>query len=115
MIAVQEVTTWQDIDYTAPNHVYLLNGDKIHAYIPWGSGEPQYFKKPLRIDQARRKFVELEVNPFGPQEETNLVRVEGSKGDVYYVDPEAGTCSCPGYKFRGKCRHLDQVLGAQTS
>lgn len=109
MIAVKEVTEWVDLEYKVPNHVYLLQGDRIHAYIPWGSGEPYYFKKPPRIDQARRKFVELESNPFGVQEKSNLVRVKGSKGDVYYVDPEAGTCTCPGYKYRGKCKHIYQA------
>ncbi len=115
MIAVREVTKWNDIDYRQPNHVYLLQGDKIHAYIPWGEGTPQYFKKPLRIDQRRRKFVPIDHDPFGTLPESNTVEVTGSRGEVYYVDPDAQTCSCPGYKFRGKCKHLDKVSGVITA
>ena len=109
MIAVKETTVW-DVEYKQPNHVYLLDGDKAVAYIKWGAGEAFYFKKPLRLDKRGRKFEALKSNPFTAKVVSNMIRVEGSKGAVYEVDPDARTCTCPGYTFRGACKHITEVL-----
>lgn len=40
------------------------------------------------------------------------VKVTGSKGDEYTVMIEDGTatsCTCPGFAYRKKCRHLEEV------
>ena len=109
MIAVQEITVW-DMDFQ-PNHIYLLDGDKAHAYIPHGKGKPLYFKAPMRLDRARRKFKELSKNPFGDVKPSpELIKIVGSKGDTYFVDPNESTCTCPGFKFRGACKHLKEVI-----
>lgn len=38
-------------------------------------------------------------------------RVEGSKGNIYTVKLSEGTytCTCPGFSFRRKCRHIEGV------
>lgn len=106
MIAVQEITKW-DSDYQ-PNHIYLLDGDKIVAYIPNSHSQPIYMKGKLRLDRARRKFVELKKSPFVEVDiKSSVIKIKGSNGNTYFVDREAGTCTCPGHKFRGQCKHLN--------
>jgi hypothetical protein len=109
MIAVKEVTKWV-MEYQ-PNHTYLMDSDKAHAYIPLGKTEPVYFTKPLRLDMRGRKFQELKINPFKVETKSSLIEVKGSKGNSYWVDPDKGSCSCPAFKFgKGTCKHIKEVL-----
>ena len=110
LVAVKEVTVWNmDVQ---PNHVYLLDGDKIVAYQKWGEGEPIYRKHQARIDKRGRKFIALKDHPFkiDVKTESTLIEVKGSKGDSYFVDKDKKTCTCPGYTFRHTCKHLSSVL-----
>lgn len=112
MIAVKETTVWKEVD-TQPNHTYLLDGDKMVAYIKFGKGEPFYFKSPIRIDKRGRKFEELKKNPFkavDTVEDPAIIKVQGSKGQTYTVNTEEMTCSCPGFTFRGTCKHITEVV-----
>jgi hypothetical protein len=93
---------------------YLLDGAKVLAYIKQGSTTPFYFKTPLTIDKRGRKFAPLKSNPFKVKEKVTVIKVSGSKGSVYSVDTEAKTCSCMGFGFRGKCRHLSELLEQNT-
>lgn len=106
MEAVREITEWKsDVQ---PNHVYLLDGSKMVAYMPWGKGAPFYFKKPMGFDRKGRKFEKLKKNPFKQVVEDTRRKVEGSKGAVYWVDDEAQTCTCMGFSFRSTCKHLSK-------
>ena len=110
MEAVVETTVWSDSKNV--NHTYLLDGTKMIAYIKVGDNVPFYFKKPITIDKRGRKFIPLKVNPFkAVKEKSTIIKVSGSKGQVYSLDTENKTCSCMGFGFRGKCRHLSELLG----
>ena len=118
--AIEEVTEWVG-DFKAPNHVYLMDGDKALGYMIYGEGKQIYFKSPIRLDKRYRKFITLEKNPFTEykncdtiddvEEKKNIVSVAGSKGAIYQVDLDAKTCTCPAFMFRGaSCKHIKQVL-----
>ena len=103
MQAYKEITDW-----TTPNHTYLLDGSNLVAYIIDGDTEPFYFKNPIRgFDRRGRKFIELDDNPFTISVKSLLREVKGSKGNTYFVNDLEHTCTCPGFTFRGKCKHVE--------
>lgn len=108
MQALKETTDWGN--HNAPNHTYLLDGSNLVAYIKQGEKTPFYFKNPIKgFDKRGRKFAEVKPDPFKTKVQTNTIAVQGSKGQTYYVDPDAKTCTCPGFAFRGHCKHLENV------
>jgi len=108
MRALKEVTEW-DVDYKQPNHTYLVDGDRILAYLKWHTGTPIYSTTPMRLNRRYRKFVEVDISKFGTVDEPvrNIKTVQGSRGNVYTVDLDEKTCTCPGFTFRGKCKHVE--------
>lgn len=111
MEALKEVTDWR-VDFRQPNHTYLFDGTKVVAYIPWSEGKPVYFNRPGKLDRRGRKFVKADIKLFDQvrAQESTLIEVKGSTGGSYWVDPAAKTCTCPGYQFRGHCKHLEKVV-----
>jgi len=111
--ALKEVTVW-NTDFQC-NHTYLLDGDKVLAYRQWHTGEP-IWGSPMRFDRRYRKFEPADLKLFGIVDAPEnaalnaLQAVKGSKGDTYYVDTEAKTCTCSGFKFRGKCKHIETLV-----
>lgn len=122
MKIVEEVTVWK-VPYRQPNHVYLIDGDKIYAMSRWGESKPEYFRNPSRIDRRGRKFVEVKKNKWKfdlnirtesePEKKISgqTWTVSGSKGGEYTVSLDSGrwSCTCPGHGFRGRCRHVDEL------
>ena len=103
MRAYKEITDW-----SSPNHTYLLDGTNLIAYIKEGESEPFYFKNPIKgFDNSKRKFIELTDNPFEVKVTSSLREVKGSRGDSYFVNDTEGTCTCPGFTYRGKCKHVE--------
>ncbi len=112
MEAVRETTVWTGVDYRTPNHDYLLDGDRVVAYRPWGTGEIRVTSGKLKIDRRGRKFEKLEPNPFADineKKEPMVVEVKGSKGNSYFVNKEEKSCTCPGFTFRGNCKHVEAL------
>jgi hypothetical protein len=104
MEALQETTGGQ-----FPPHIYLLDGTKLVSYIKSGESEPFYFKNPIKgFDKRGRKFATVTPNPFKVKAQSNLIKVKGSNGNEYTIDPEEKTCTCPGFTFRGTCKHVGQ-------
>ena len=113
MEALREITVWTGVDYRTPNHDYLLDGERIVAYRPWGTAEIRVLQSGIKIDRRGRKFERLEPNPFNSvdtaSKEPMVLEVKGSKGNSYFVNLEEKTCTCPGFTFRGRCKHTEAL------
>ena len=105
MKILQETTVW---DTAVPNHIYYVSDNKenLLAYIKASNNEPVVFKKPIKFSIRNRTFKELDSTPAP----SSLIQVQGSKGAVYTVDPEAQSCSCPGFMYRGDCKHIKELV-----
>lgn len=109
MKILQETTVWSDGG--AANHIYVFNDSMTQAiaYVPRGSNKVFKFKRPLKIDTRGRTFEELDDTPSEPDPE--VITVTGSKGEKYYLSNEGNgwLCTCPGFKFRGQCKHVAEM------
>lgn len=72
----------------------------------------------LRIIQ-RKNIREIDGKPYTYSEgviESITRIVKGSKGQEYTVTTGAApSCTCPGFTFRGKCKHVEMVTNDQGS
>lgn len=95
-------------------HIYLLDGNTLIAYIKNGTKDPFYFKNGIRgFSKSGRKFVKQSINLFPKSNSnTNLIEVKGSKGDSYFVDKVEMKCTCPGFTYRGECKHIKIALSS---
>jgi hypothetical protein len=115
-------------DGTAKNGSYYLSDDKSYmvAYKAPNQTEYKRFKSPIRIDKRGRTF--KVVAPGEPDSvyitkppdillqtpskpASNAIQVSGSNGTTYYVTKNTNTyvCTCSGFQFRRKCRHIDSI------
>jgi hypothetical protein len=110
-----ETTQWADAG--TPNGIYLLDDSKskMYAYRPHARAPIKTFKAPIRIDVRGRKFqlnsTQYRTTAEEEQPQGRVWEVAGSRGDVYRVSEHDGeySCSCSGFKFRARCRHVDSV------
>jgi hypothetical protein len=113
--AYLETTQWADV--AGCNHTYYLEGDRLLAYVRYGTSEPFWFSKPITISRSGRKFQRVDASVFQnslgvidtllPRPDPDVVEVAGSKpGVVYLVNVKEGSCTCPGYTYRGSCKHV---------
>ncbi len=93
-----------------PPHTYLLEGTTLVAYVKAGETKPFYFKSGIKgFDKRGRKFAKGNIKLFNKaKEEANVRTVTGSKGQLYTVNDSEGTCTCPGFTYRGACKHVGQ-------
>ena len=98
MKILQEVTDW-GAEYAIPGHIYhVLDNGKLKAFDN-GSGLIT-FSRPLMFDRRGRKFRTIQEVP---EKDTKVV--QGSGGKKYTITD--GRCSCPGFTFRGHCKHVN--------
>lgn len=122
MKAFREITEWNS-DFAVPNHIYFLNDsrDKMYGYVREADGVVQVFNKPYRFHVRGRKFREVKNTWKVKVDDTEPVTgrtwsVAGSKGATYTVVENRGswTCTCSGFKFRGRCRHVEDIQQSQS-
>lgn len=94
---LQETTDWGDAPVA--NGIYHVNvqGQLVQH-------NDKVFKNPIKqFSKARRTFEKIGER-VDPQTRSDVKIVMGSKGQQYFI--EDGKCSCPGFKFRGQCKHI---------
>ena len=117
MEALKEITGGQ-----FPAHTYFLDGNTLVAYIKIGDTEPFYFKNGIKgFDKRGRKFEKVNtplVNWANSLKEhiekaeplPFIKKVQGSKPNTWYeVNTDENTCTCPGFTFRGTCKHIKEL------
>ena len=93
-----------------------VNHNPILSTMPsgkrWAIAGGKWIEVPLEATREDLPKWMVYKRPTPSYEE---VKVEGSKGNTYTVRKEATTgqltCSCPGFKYRGKCKHLTIAFG----
>jgi hypothetical protein len=114
---LKETTVW-NTDTPVPNHTYLLNGDKLVAYAVFGTDEIVISKSQIRISKRYRTFVQDNhsglkklISNKKPEPGVRTFKIQ-SKNKVYFVSGKNDkfTCTCTGFQFRGKCKHIDAVV-----
>ena len=116
MILVRETTHWEDVS-RQPNHTYIMDDSmsKSYGYFKWNNPKDfQMFSKPIKLDTRYRKFKVIQRGyKFVSEKESQNKSwvIKGSKDQQYVVEEtENGySCSCIGFKYHGKCKHIEQV------
>jgi len=116
---LKETTVWSD--RSNANHTYLLEGTKIVAYAKFGGDEIQVLKTQIKIDKRYRTFVKTKhyglekfIKKTPIKSNTRVFKVV-SKTKEYFVELSDYnyTCTCTGFNFRGKCKHITAVVETQ--
>ena len=118
---LKETTVWSD--GSNANHTYLLDGSKIIAYAKYSDNSVQVLRTQIKIDKRYRTFIK--AKHFGLE---NIIKSSSTKSNIrvfkvkskekeYFVELSDYnyTCTCTGFNFRGKCKHIDAVAKKQQS
>ncbi len=113
---LQETTIWTG-HYGACNHTYLLdNQNKIIAYIKQNDIKVNILKTQIKIDKRYRTFIKvrnIQLERLSGKSIKNNTRVFNVQSNTkeYMVEliNNQYTCTCTGFTFRGKCKHIEAV------
>ena len=105
---LREVTDWGD--QSINNGIYHINGKgQLVGYQPNESAPYKEFGTPMKLfSKSRRKFEKIAER--AEELDSSAVTVQGSNGKTYII--EDGKCSCPGYTYRGNCKHVKELEAA---
>ena len=108
-----------------PKRSYAIYGGLIPPFTMELNGNkyimPGWYK--LSKDEELPNIKDIAYYPYKPKKEplpnidsNKVYKVLSSKGNSHY-DVKMNSsgsmeCSCPGYGFRRKCRHIDHVIGS---
>jgi len=118
---LKETTVWSD--GSNANHTYLLDGSKIVAYAKCSDNSVQVLRTQIKIDKRYRTFIKTKhfglqnlIKSTPTKSNTRVFKVK-SKEKEYFVELSDYnyTCTCTGFNFRGKCKHIDAVAKKQQS
>ena len=116
---LKETPVWSD--GSNANHTYLLDGTKIIAYAKSSDNSVQVLRTQIKIDKRYRTFVKTKhyglekfIKSTPTKSNTRVFKVQ-SKTKEYFVELSDYnyTCTCTGFNFRGKCKHITAVVEIQ--
>ena len=97
---LQETTDWP---YKGVYHINSSN--ELVAYQSTIYSPLKTFKSPIKnFSKSHRKF--KLVREYEEKFDSDVITVKGSKGNTYTI--KDGNCSCPGFTFRGDCKHVKE-------
>ena len=117
------VSEYWDHGIKKPIRKYAIKGGLIPPFTMELNGEryimPGWYK--LKPNEETPNIEDIAFYPYKPKkanipniDSNKVYKVLSSKGDKEYeVKMNASgslECSCPGYGFRRKCRHIDYVM-----
>ena len=119
---LQETTVWK-ADFPVSNHIYLLdNNSNIIAYIKQGDTAINQLKSRIKLDKRYRKFTKINhegLSKLMPKDNGHdysikpniriFKVVSGNHDYKIEVNGNSLSCTCIGYGYRGKCKHIEAV------
>jgi len=109
MIRILRETTGTVDDFTYQPHLYYVNEKERLVWFQvsdYSRGLDKY-NKPKAFDMRGRKFDLVGTVP--ELHDDSIVEVKSESGYIHHVNTSKNTCTCKGYKFHGRCKHLKMV------
>jgi len=114
---LRETTEWST-DKPVRNHTYLIDqSNRLIAYAKFGTDEVVVSKSQIKLDKRYRTFVRddhpalVAITKKQKQDPNTRVFKVNSNTKDYIVSIRGSnySCTCTGYSFRGKCKHITAV------
>lgn len=104
-------------DWDFPNHTYLVSNGKLIAYLNVLTNEVKKLKGNAYFDKRNREFkkvknAKLEKLMVKQDDVEPSIQIKSDSGKTYTITKKEGkylSCTCPGFTYRGYCKHTDKV------